>query len=104
MGKIEMLKAENAYTKATNLKSKKVAYEIRLEHYRRACRFFDKAYEMNPGIFTLTRIEEALDSCWRAGDTGTQDKFRSFSEKYSKEHPVENEYGDSLVNTDLMNQ
>ena len=79
------------------LKSQKATYEEQLPHYRQSCSYFLKAYELNPSIFTLTRIQQAGDACWRAEDIPNRDKFRDYEEEYAKKHPVENEYGDAGV-------
>ena len=89
-----MLRAEEAMGKAYKLKEQKVSYEKRLQDYRTACRFFYKAYQQDREIFTLNRIRDAVDSCWRVGDSATESIFLEFERTYSKGHPTENEYGD----------
>lgn len=97
MSKIYMLKAENALSEAVMKKEKKVSYEQRVPYYARACENFRKAYDLNPEVFTLNRIEEAADACWRADDRETEDLFKEFEAEYSEKHPQEVEHGDSGV-------
>jgi len=92
-----MMKAENAFMKAYQLKTKKVAYEERLQYYQKACQHFLKAYQYDRSLFTLTRIQEAADSCWRINDLENRDQFRQFEEEYAQGHPLEYEYGDAGV-------
>ena len=89
-----MMKAENAYTKAGELKLKRAPYETRLQYYRDACENFLKAYHSQESIFTLYRIESAADACWRIKDSTNRELFHQFQERYEKEHPTETEYGD----------
>jgi hypothetical protein len=95
LAKFHMVKAEDYVTQAYQLKSKKVPYEKRLEIYKRACSEFSKAYSMDANAFTLMRIEEAVDACWKAENKLEEEKFKSFQETYIKAHPKEYEYGDS---------
>lgn len=97
MSKIYMLKAENALSEAALQKEKKVAYDDRVKYYQTACRNFRGAYDLNPDVFTLNRIESAADACWRAGDAENEEVFRIFEDEYSKKHPQEVEHGDSGV-------
>ena len=90
-----MLKAEDRMSKAAMLKSQKIPYEGRIPYYREACLYFLRAYRSDPGIFTLGRIREAGDSCWRSGNGEGQAEFTRFEEKYAKQHPKEYEYGDT---------
>ncbi len=92
-----MMKAESAVMKAHELKAKKAPYEKRLPFYRQACFDFLKAFEADPKIFTLNRIQEAADSCWRVEETEVREKFLQFEEQYAKEHPREYEYGEAGV-------
>ncbi|HNV86605.1 MAG TPA: hypothetical protein PKL97_06530 [Candidatus Omnitrophota bacterium] len=98
---IYMWKAENAYTKAHELRLKKVAYESRLPYYQDACGNFLKAYNADPRIFTLNRIESAVDACSRTGDYQGEETFKEFSERYAKEHPREASYGDAFPMGDM---
>lgn len=93
--RVQMFKAENAYAKAFSLKSKRVPYEQRIPYYRVACDLFYKAYQMDSGTFTLSRIHDATDSCWRVDDQEKEDIFAFFGDAYAKEHPKEFEYGDT---------
>ncbi len=97
MAKIHVLNAENALTKAASLKEKKTAYDDRVPFYRTACLAFKSAFEADPSVFTINRIEEAMDSCWRSGDKENEELFRVFEEQYAKAHPQEYEHGDSGV-------
>ena len=92
-----ILKAENAYTQAYKLKLQQTPYQNRLPHYRAACDYFLKAFELESRIFTLNQIQEASDACWRIDDIANRDKFRDYEEQYIKKHPLENEYGDAGV-------
>lgn len=91
------MKAEGFMRKAADLKTKKVAFKDRVKVYEEACRTFETAYDMEPGVFTYGRIEEALEACWKANDKDREEKFRIFEEEYSKAHPLEYEYGDAGV-------
>ncbi len=97
LSKYYMFKAENAVSDAAIMKDRKVEYEKRVPLYASACRYFRQAYETDNRVFTLNRIEEASDSCWRANDRETEDLFKAFEEEYSKKHPQEVEHGDSGV-------
>ena len=90
-----MLKAEDRLARAAKLKSQKVSYEERVPYYREACGYYLKAYQNGPGIFTLSRIRDASDSCWRAKDDQGQQVFVQFEEAYAKKHPKEFEYGET---------
>jgi hypothetical protein len=95
--RLYMIKAENAYMQGYKLKLQNSSYEDRLPHYRDACRYFLKAFELDREIFTLNRIREAADACWRVDDIENRDRFRDYEEEYVKNHPLENEYGDAGV-------
>src|SRR5262245_53556800 len=73
-----MFQAENAVTEAALMKDKHVPYEGRVEVYRRACGLFMQAYEANPAVFTIARIEEARDACWKAGEREKEEAFAAF--------------------------
>lgn len=92
-----MVKAERALDEAASLRSKKVPFEKRTFLYAEACKNFSKAFEFNPDVFTLTRIEAAADSCWKAQREDAEAMFKQFEETYVKKHPQEYEYGDSGV-------
>ncbi len=92
-----MFRAESSVDKATGLKSRKISFEDRKVYYVRACGDFIKAYQKNISVFTLTRIEMAADTCWKAGDPEKEDVFREYEKEYIKNHPQEYEYGDSGV-------
>jgi len=91
-----MWKAENAYTKAHELRLQKVSYEARLGYYQDACSNFLKAYSLNSRIFTLNRIESAVDACSRVGNYEGEETFKEFGEQYVKDHPHEASYGDAF--------
>ena len=93
--KFYMLKAENLMSKAALLKSKKFSYAERIPYYREACSYFLAAYREDSSIFTLGRIREAGDSCWRSGDVAGQGEFAHFEGQYAKRHPKEYEYGET---------
>ncbi len=95
MARVWMFKAENAYAKGYSLKSKRVPYEERIPFYKLACDCFYKAYQLDPGAFTLSRINDSADSCWRAEDQEKEETFAAFGEAYAKAHPKEYEYGDT---------
>ena len=95
--KFQVFRAEEELAKAAGLKDKKVAYETRVPFYSKACIFFKEAFDTDPNVFTLNRIEEAMDSCWRSGNKENEEVFKSFEEEYAKAHPQEYEHGDSGV-------
>lgn len=95
--KYYMLKAENALSEAAVLKEKKVEYAKRVPIYGKACIFFRKSYDTDNRVFTLNRIEEASDACWRSGNAENEEVFKNFEEEYAKKHPQEYEHGDSGV-------
>lgn len=99
--KAAMVEAENALSKAAQLKDRKVPYEKRTPFYVKACRHFIQAYESDPRVFTYNRIEEAVDACWKAEDPEKEEVFKIFQEKYAKEHPVEFEHGDAGVQMEM---
>ncbi len=91
------VKAEGLYGRAAGMKARKVAYEKRLQLYREACTQYGKAFETDKKVFTLARISEALDACWRAENDLWRERFGLFEAEYAKEHPDEYEYGDAGV-------
>ena len=99
--KTAMVEAENALSKAAQLKDQKVPFEKRIRFYREACGHFAKAYESDPRVFTYNRLEEAVDACWKAEDHEKEEMFRIFQEKYAKEHPLEYEHEDAGVMMDM---
>lgn len=92
-----MVQAENHLGKAHHLKDQKVPFEQRLPYYVKACGAYVQAYEIDPEIFTLVRIEEAADSCWKANLLDEEALFREFEIAYTEAHPQEAEYGDAGV-------
>ena len=101
VARIYMVQAEETVNKALELKSKKTPYEARRKYYATACSYFKKAFHYNTNVFTLARLEEAIDACWKANDVPGQEKFKQFQEQYSKSHPKELEYGDSMGMMDM---
>ncbi len=97
MSKYYMLKAENALSEAAIMKEKRAEYANRVPLYAKACSFFRQSYDTDNRVFTLNRIEEASDACWRAGDKENEELFKNFEEDYAKKHPQEFEHGDSGV-------
>lgn len=97
MAKIHVFKAENALTKAASLKEKRAAYGDRVPLYKMACLEFKSAFDSDPSVFTINRIEEAMDACWRSGDKDNEDVFRVFEGQYAQAHPQEYEHGDAGV-------
>jgi len=95
MAKIYVVRAEGFITKADELKAKKISFSDRGKFYAEACIYFEKAYDSNPDVFTLARIDAAIDTCWKAEKPEQEDKFKQFEDEYVKRHPQEYEYGDS---------
>ncbi len=83
--------------RAGNLKAQKMPFEKRVGYYEKACAYFAKAYERNPAVYTLARIESATDCCWKANNETQEEVFKEFEEEYIKNHPQEYEHGDSGV-------
>ena len=96
VAKFFVFRAETAYTKAHEMRSKKGVEEKRLKLYQEACRSFVKAYDEDLNAFTLYRIEIAAESCQRVENAGATEQFREFEAKYAAEHPTEVEYGDAV--------
>ncbi len=99
--KIYLVKAENAYAKAYGLRVKKVPYQERLRAYQKACDFFTKAYREDSGIFTLNRIDSAIEACTRVKNQSAEEEFRKFAEDYIRKHPAEAEYGDAFPSLEM---
>ncbi len=95
--KIYMVRAEDAYAKAHAMRTNKsdAFYQQRLKEYRKACDYFSKAYQINRNTFTLSRIEEAMETCLRVEDSKNEQTFREFEEEYVRTHPDEAKYGDA---------
>ena len=96
--KYEALKAEDLYVKAYGLRIKRdpASHQERAGFYREACRRFLKALDLEPAVFTLSRIEEAADACLRVDQKEAEEKFRDFQDQYIRRHPTETEYGDAV--------
>lgn len=97
LAKIHVVRAEDELAKAAGLKDKKINYDSRVPYYSKACTFFKNAFDTDPAVFTLNRIEEAMDACWRSGNKENEELFRGFEDQYAKAHPQEFEHGDSGV-------
>ena len=97
MARWYVVQAENDLTEAGHMKSRKILFEKRLPYYAKACRHYLKAYEIDASVFTLMRIEEAMDCCWKANMYDEEEQFKAFEVIYSQEHPQETEHGDSGV-------
>ena len=95
LARLWVVKAESAHGTAYSLKFKKASYEERLRHYRIACGYYYQAYLRDPGAFTLNRIHDGVDSCWRVQDKEKEEALAAFEESYGKAHPKEFEYGDT---------
>lgn len=95
--KIHAFKAESALSKAAGLKERKVDYQKRVPLYRRACLEYKAAFDLDPGVFTHFRIEEAMNACWRSNEPEHEELFRIFEQQYAAAHPQESEYGDAGV-------
>lgn len=97
IAKFHVFKAEEQLSKAAAMKEKKATHEQRVPLYSKACDFFKDAFDTDPAVFTLNRIEEAMDSCWRSGNKENEELFRTFEAQYAMAHPQEYEHGDSGV-------
>ena len=97
LAKIYMVKAEEAFSKGHALRVRKrdAVYQSRLKYYRKACGYFSKAYRVNREVFTLNRIDEAMEACLRIEDFKGEETFRQFEEEYVQAHPDEAKYGDA---------
>lgn len=94
--KFDLWRAEELYAKAYRLKFKKVSSEDRISLYRESCDYFFKAHQGDPTIFTLNRIWSAREACKWAENEERVEQFSRFEEKYSGEHPIEDEFGDDM--------
>lgn len=92
--KWHMLQAESAVDKAMTLKDKKVDFKKRIPYYQKACDHFMKVYQTKPDLFTLNRIESAVDACWKSEREAEEETLMAFQEEYVKTHPHEQNYGD----------
>lgn len=91
-----IFRAEGAYDKAHEMRKKSGTSSQRLKLYQTACDEFVKAHEIDPGAFTLLRIEMASDACFRVEDLDSREMFLEFEEIYAEEHPDEVRYGDAF--------
>ncbi len=93
-----LVKADDAYTKAYNLRVRKdVTSEERNKYYVIAREYFLKAYRKDPSVFTLGQIDKAVDACLRLEDQENVKLFEDFAQQYAKKHPTEAEYGDATL-------
>ena len=97
LAKTFIVKGEEAFSKAHAMRVRKddAHSKVRANYYRKACGYFSKAYDTNPSVFTLNRIEEAIDACLRIQDSKHEEIFRAFEEEYVRTHPDEAKYGDA---------
>ena len=95
MARFYVVRAESAVGKAGELKHQKVSFDNRLPYFSRACRYYAKAYEIDPTVFTFIRIEEAADVCWKSKQSEKEEMFKNFEEQYIRSHPQEYERGDA---------
>jgi len=91
-----MFQAESAAAKAYEMRVKKNLRETRLKLYRQACDHAKEAYRLDPGVFTLMRIEMAQDACFRVEDLDAREVFLEFFANYEAAHPTEATYGDAF--------
>ncbi|MBI4398334.1 MAG: hypothetical protein HY586_04345 [Candidatus Omnitrophica bacterium] len=91
----QVVQAEDAFQKAYDMRIRPGAEKSREELYRKAHGHFLKAYHTDKTVFTLTRIQQAHDTCVRARDSENAAIFEDFAQQYSQEHPAEAEYGDA---------
>ena len=96
MGRFFMFQAESAYTKAREMATQAVPKEERIKLFQRACDQFLRAYDHDSSLFSVNRIEMAIESCTWAKDVQAKELFLSFEADYLKVHPVEAEYGDAV--------
>lgn len=95
VAKYYMVKAENSYERAHEIRAKKELNEKRKKLYHDACKYFAKAYQFDPKLFTLNRLYSASDACLRVGDSEEARQFRKIEEEYVRTHPKEAEYGEA---------
>ncbi len=96
LAKFHIVRAEEKFTKASEMRSRKDQQERRLKIYRESCDHFLKAYRIDPAVFTLYRIEIAYQACRWVDDSESSETFRAFEEEYAKQHPTETEFGDAM--------
>lgn len=97
LAKFHIVRAEEMFTKAYELRSKKDQQGRRLKLYRESCNHFLKARHLNPAVFTLYRIEIAYQACRWVEDEEASEVFREFEEEYAQAHPTEVEFGDAML-------
>lgn len=89
-----LFQAEQIFYKANyQLRAQKVSFDDRKPYYRKACQGYDKAYRLDPALFTSPKLEEAHLSCMNAELRAKTDLFSEALDTYCKTHPKECEYG-----------
>lgn len=96
LAKFHIVQAENTFTKAYELRSKKDELTRRLKLYRRSCEHFLHALRLDPKVYTLYRIEMAYQACRWVEDEAAAETLREFEEEYVAAHPTEVEFGDAM--------
>lgn len=96
LAKFHIVQAEDTFTKAYELRSKKEELARRLKLYRQSCGHFLKALRLDPEVFTLYRIEMAYQACRWVEDEAAAETLREFEESYAVAHPTEVEFGDAM--------
>ncbi|MBU3759636.1 MAG: hypothetical protein FGM27_06870 [Candidatus Omnitrophica bacterium] len=89
-------RAETAYDKSRELRRFPERKDERRRLYQSACRQFAAAYQADPRVFTLLRIEMAQDACFRVEAVSERQIFLEFLGRYESEHPDEVKYGDAF--------
>lgn len=68
----------------------------RMQLYASACEQFVIAFQADPTVFTLIRIDNAIMACAWAENHQAKELMRNFEADYIREHPTEAEYGDAM--------
>ena len=97
LAKYYLFRADEIFYKAnyTLREAHKVSFKSREKYFGEACGYFKKAYQQDPAVFTLSRIESADQACLVIKDYEWVEKFRTFQDEYIKKHPMEYEYGEA---------
>ncbi len=96
LAKWAVVQAEDTFAKASDMRHDKNKHAGRIRLYERACAQFVKAYELDPGVFTLYRIENAITACAWAENYAAKEIMQNFEFDYIDQHPTEAEYGDAM--------
>lgn len=91
-----VVQAEGMFVKASEMRHDKNKHAARIRLYERACVQFVKAYELDPEVFTLYRIENAITACAWAENYAAKEIMQNFELDYIEQHPTEAEYGDAM--------